>query len=63
MGLLQLSDHVVQNSQAGEQMTRWDNVKQSHQIWILFVLHVPVRRLLSSLVILRHMIAQLQKAH
>ena len=37
------------------------HVKQSHQIWIFFVEHVPVRHLLSSMAILYHVIAQLQK--
>ena len=39
------------------------HVKESHQIWIFFVQHVPVRHLLSSMAILYHVIAQLQKAH
>ena len=60
MAPLQLSDHLVQNRQTGEQMM---HVKQSHQIWILFVQHVPVRHLLSSLEILYHVIVQLQMAH
>ena len=38
------------------------HVKQSHQIWIFFVEHVPVHHLLSSMAILYHVIAQLQKA-
>ena len=39
------------------------HVKESHQIWIFFVQHVPVRHLLSSMAILYHVIAQLQKTH
>ena len=61
MGLLQLSNQVVQNRHTGEQMTHWDMFKKSHQIWIFFVEHVPVRHLLSSMAILYHVIAQLQK--
>ena len=52
------------NQQTGEQMTHWDMLnKATIKIWIVFVQHVPVRHLLSSLAILYHMIAQLQEAH
>ena len=36
MGLLQLSNHVVQNRHTGEQMTHWDMLnKENIQIWWL----------------------------
>ena len=35
----------------------------SHQNWVFYVQHVPVHHLLSSLAILYHVIAQVQKAH
>ena len=57
MGPLQLSDHVVHVVHVV------GNDKQSHQIWIFFVLDVPVRHFLSSLAILYHVIAQLQRAY
>ena len=45
-------------------MSHWDMLnKATIKIWIFFVQHVPVRHLLSSLAILYHVIAQLQKAH
>ena len=62
MGLLQLS-------KSGTKSPYWrandglGHVKESHQIWIFFVQHVPVRHLLSSMAILYHVIAQLQMAH
>ena len=35
MGLLQLSNHVVQNRHTGEQMTHWDILNKEIQIWWL----------------------------
>ena len=51
MGLLQLSNHVVQKSPYWRANDALVQVKQSHYIWIFFVQHVPVRHLLSSLAI------------
>ena len=55
MGPLQLSDHVVLNRQTGEQLTNWDKLNKTTKFGQL-------RQLLSSLVILYHVFAQLQGA-
>ena len=34
MGPLQLSDHVVQNHQTGEQMTHWDMLNIENSNWV-----------------------------
>ena len=51
MGLLQLSNHVVQKIATLESKWRTGTCKESHQIWIFFVQYVPVRHLLSSMAI------------
>ena len=51
MGLLQLSNHVIQKSPYWRANDALGHVKEIHQIWILFVEHVPVRHLLSSMAI------------
>ena len=63
MGLLQLSNHVVQNRHTGEQMTHWDVLKKATKFEVsLFnmsqcVICSPVWRFLY------HVIAQRQMAH
>ena len=55
---------MVQNRQTGEQMTHWGMLNRATEFgFSLFSMHVRVRHLLSSLVILYHPIAQMQKAH
>ena len=51
MGLLQLSNHVVQKSWYWRANDALGHVKESRQVWIFFVQHVPVRHLLSSVAI------------
>ena len=61
MGPLQLGNQVVQKSQTEEQMTHWDKLnKENSKLVALFIMS-PVCHLLSSLAILYHMIAQLEK--
>ena len=63
MGPLQLSDHVVQNRQTGEQMTHWVMLNKENSNLLALFKHVPVCHLLSGLAILHHVIAKLQRAY
>ena len=43
MGLLQLSNHVVQNRQTGEQATHWDMLnKENSNLVALFNISIPI---------------------
>ena len=58
--------HMVQNRHAGEQPVHWDiqnKATSSSQIYIFFVLDVPVRSLLSSMVDFVPCNCLLQRAH
>ena len=59
MGLLQRSNHLVQNRQTGEQMRHWDMLNKENSNFVAFFKHVSVRHLFSSLY---HVIAQMQMA-
>ena len=63
MSHLQLSDHVVQKSPYWRANDALGHVKQRKFKFGGFFEHVRVRHLLSSMAILYHVIAQLQKAY
>ena len=63
MGYLQLSDHVVQNLQTGEQMTHWDmlNKATKFEFSLFYMSHCVICSPVWSF--LYHVIALLQMAH
>ena len=66
IGPLQLAIHVVQNHHTGEQKSRWDKTnKENYHLksCMSFVCLVPVRLLLSSVVVLYHVNGKLQRAY